>query len=64
MSEQIEMTVKMQVTEPQALALQAMFNHWNRLASWGSSRMIGFYADGDGDFNPKCVVSFSAPVHE
>jgi hypothetical protein len=36
------MTVKMQVTPAQALALQAMFKHWNRLASWGSSRMIGF----------------------
>ena len=41
----------MQVTTSQALALQAMFTHWNKLATWGGSRMIGFYVDGDG--NPK-----------
>lgn len=49
MAERLEMTVKMQVTPAQALALQAMFQHWNRLASWGSSRMIGFFVDGDED---------------
>ena len=64
MNERIEMTVKMQVTVPQALALQAMFKHWNRLAGWGSSRMIGFYVDGDGNFKPKCECSFSEPVPE
>ena len=60
--EKIEMTVKMQVTPAQALALQAMFRHWNRLASWGSSRMIGFYVDGDGNFKPECKVSYSEPM--
>jgi len=58
------MTVKMQVTVPQALALQAMFKHWNRLAGWGSSRMIGFFVDGDGNFKPKCECTFSANVPE
>lgn len=60
--ERMEMTVKLQVTVPQALALQAMFKHWNRLANMGSSRMVGFYVDGDGDFHPKCECSFSEPV--
>ena len=62
MAERLEMTVKMQVTPAQALALQAMFRHWNRLASWGSSRMIGFFVDGDGNFKPKCDMSFSEPL--
>lgn len=58
----LTMTVAMQVTPAQALALQAMFNHWNRLASMGSSRMIGFFVDGDGNFKPKCEVAFSRPL--
>lgn len=62
MSDRLEMTVKMQVTAPQALALQAMFKHWNQLASWGSSRMIGFYVDGDGNFKPHCEMAFSKPL--
>ena len=62
--ERIEMTVKMQVTPAQALTLQAMFNHWNRLAGWGSSRMIGFFVDGDGNFKPKCEIDFSETLPE
>ncbi|HMW85390.1 MAG TPA: hypothetical protein PLY42_11645 [Nitrospira sp.] len=62
MAERLEMTVKMQVTPAQALALQAMFQHWNRLASWGSSRMIGFFVDGDGNFKPRCDIAFSEPL--
>ena len=62
--ERLEMTVKMQVTPAQALTLQAMFKHWNLLAGWGSSRMIGFYVDGDGNFKPKCECSFSVPLPE
>ena len=64
MAERLEMTVKMQVTTAQALALQAMFKHWNRLAGQGSSRMIGFFADGDGNFKPKCEMVFSEPLPE
>jgi hypothetical protein len=60
----IKMTVSMNVTEPQALALQAMFKCWNSLASMGSSRMVGFYVDGDGNFKPKCEWSFSEPIPE
>ena len=64
MSDRIEMTVKMQVTPAQGLALQAMFNHWNKMASWGCSRYIGFYVDGDGNFHPKAEVEFNAPMHQ
>jgi len=64
MTERLEMTVTMQVTPAQALALQSMFKHWNRLAGWGSSRMISFYVDGDGNFKPKCKMTFSAAIPE
>lgn len=63
-NDRIKMTVEMEVTEPQALALQAMFKYWNYLASVGSSRFVGFYVDGDGNFKPKTKITFSEPVHE
>ena len=31
----------------------AMLNYMESLGSWGSSRTVSFYADGDGDFRPK-----------
>ena len=58
------MTVTMQVKPAQALALQTMFEHWNLLSNIGSSRMIGFFVDGDGDFHPKCEIEYSEPVPE
>lgn len=54
----------MDVDVAQALALQSMFQHWNFLGSVGSSRMIGFYVDGDGNFNPKAKCSFSERIPE
>lgn len=59
MTDRVEMTVSLQVTPAQGLALQAMFEHWNKLASWGSSRRIAFFVDGDGNFKPKAKVQFS-----
>jgi len=64
MNERIKMTVEMDVTVPQALALQAMFKHWNFLGNVGASRMIGFYVDGDGNFNPKSKCNFSESIPE
>jgi len=46
----------MDVTKAQALSLKSMFRYWNLLGSLGSSRHVAFYADGDGDFHPKCQV--------
>lgn len=63
-TERVKMTVEMDVTVPQGLALQAMFKQWNRLASMGSSRMVAFYVDGDGNFKPKCSTSFSEEMPE
>jgi hypothetical protein len=62
--ERLEMTIKLQVTEPQALAVQAMLKCWNSLGSMGSSRYVAFYVDGDGDFKPKATWEFSKPVAE
>lgn len=64
MPEKIEMIVKMQVTIPQALALKTMFEHWNKMASWGCSRRIAFYVDGDGNFKPKAEVILPSSVPE
>ncbi len=58
------MTIDMEVTIPQALALQAMFEHWNRLSSMGSSRYIAFFVDGDGNFHPRCKINFSDEIPE
>ena len=62
MSERIEMTVKMQVTIAQGLALKAMFEHWNKMSSWGCSRDISFHVDGDGNFHPKAEISFNGEI--
>lgn len=45
-------TIRANVTEAQALALEVMIGQWNSLSSMGSSRFVAFYADGDGNFHP------------
>lgn len=64
MTERVEMTVKMQVTKPQGLALKAMFEHWNKMSNWGCSRDISFHVDGDGNFHPKAEVTFDETMPE
>ena len=59
MSDKVKLTVTMEVTPP-----QAMFNYWNLLGGRGSSREVGFFVDGDGNFRPKCSVSTSEPIPE
>ena len=63
-SRKIEMTVTLNVTVPQALALQAMFDHWNSLSSMGSSRQVSFYVDGDGNFHTHAQCKFSEEIPE
>ena len=53
------MTVTMEVKESQALALKQFFECWNSLSSMGSSRMVSFFVDGDGDFKPNCQIQYS-----
>ncbi len=54
----------MSVTKAQAVTLRAMFDYWNQLASWGSSRKVAFYVDGDGNFHPKCRVVGAPEISE
>lgn len=63
-SKRIKMMVLMEVTIPQALALQSMFEYWNQLAGLGASREVAFYADGDGNFHPEAEYLFSEAVPE
>ena len=60
----MKMKVEMEVTIPQALALQAMFEYWNWLGGIGSSRNVAFYCDGDGNFQPHCKVSCDTEIPE
>ena len=60
----MKMKVEMDVTIPQALALQAMFEYWNQLSAMGGSRFAGFYVDGDGNFHPKCDITYDTPIPE
>ncbi len=58
----IKMTVTMDVTIPQALALQAMFEYWNGLGNAGATREVAFYTDGDGNFHPNAQFEFSEEI--
>ena len=62
MSDKIKMTIEVQVTKPQALALQAMFEYMTYLGAIGSSREVAFFADGDGGFRPNCEFVFSEDI--
>jgi hypothetical protein len=62
--DKLTFTVTMEVTQAQALALKAMFEYWNNLGSAGSSRIVGFYCDGDGNFQPKCTFKSSVELPE
>ncbi len=61
-NDRIKMTIEMQVTPAQGLTLQAMFEHWNLLSNIGSSRKVGFFVDGDGNFHPKCKIKFKGKI--
>ncbi len=62
MDKKIKMTVEMDVTISQGLALQAMFEMWNYLSSIGASKRISFFCDGDGNFHPKCKIIFDKQI--
>ncbi len=49
----VEFTVTCKMRErwvPQFLSMLALME---RLGSWGSSRTVAIYSDGDGDFRPR-----------
>src|SRR5271167_3682662 len=49
------------LTEAQALALEDLFALWNYMGSIGQSRWTAFFADGDGNFQPKITVDGRKP---
>lgn len=58
----LDMTIKLRVTEAQAMTLQAMFEYMSELGGVGASRYVAFFADGDGNFQPKAEFLYSKPV--
>lgn len=44
------------LTDAQAIALEDMFAEMVRLGNIGSSRLLAFFSDGDGNFRPKIKV--------
>jgi len=36
--------------------------YWNRLSAVGGSRRVAFYVDGDGNFHPRCKLSFKGNI--
>jgi hypothetical protein len=42
----------------------SMLKRMELMGSWGSSRILGFYADGDGDFRPKFDFSGIEGIEE
>lgn len=64
-TDRYKMTVTIDVTESQALAMQSMFEYMENLGNAGSSRKVAFYADGDGNFKPHPVITYDKPLaHE
>lgn len=56
------MDVRFHVDKEQAKALTAFFNYWTYLGGVGSSRVVGFNVDGDGNFQPNCQIMTSEPL--
>ena len=49
------------LSKPQKLAIIDMLACWKYLSGVGSSRMVSFYVDGDGDFHPVIKVDGEDP---
>lgn len=62
--DKVTMTVKFRTSPAQALALQAMFEYWNRMATIESSRVVGFFINGHDKLSPNCQISLSKEVPE
>lgn len=52
------------LTVPQALSLKAFFDYWEYLSAIGSSREVGFFVDGDGNFRSKPKVTCDQELPE
>jgi hypothetical protein len=52
------------VSQSDAIALIKMFKYAQYLGNIGSSRMCGFFADGDGSFHPKFSYEYPEKLLE
>lgn len=50
------LTVRMEVSEAEALALRAMFDYWRDCGRRHVSEHVSFYVDGACGFRPECVT--------
>lgn len=51
------------LTPPQREAVESLLATWQSLGSLGSSRWTAFYADGDGNFRPRCYINGHRAKH-
>lgn len=51
--EKVTFTITCTMKRRWAVQFLGMLAYMQQLGSWGSSRTVAFFADGDGDFRPK-----------
>lgn len=56
--DEVEFTVKCKMKYAQAVAFHSMLSTMESFGRNGQSRVVGFYADGDGAFQPKFESDF------
>jgi len=60
-SERKAVTITLELTPPQAAAIEDMLYQWNYMGGIGRSRWTAFYADGDGNFQPNARIDGRKP---
>ena len=53
MSKEVEVTIKAKMNERWVNDFLSMLKYMEHCGNMGHSAIVGFYADGDGDFRPK-----------
>jgi hypothetical protein len=61
-SKEITFTIKCKMRERWVPHFMSMLKYMEQLGGFGSSRTVGIYSDGDGDFRPKFNFSIEAEV--
>ena len=52
-NDKVQFTIRVDMQRRWVPYFLGMLKTMQRLGGWGSSRQLGFYSDGDGDFRPK-----------
>jgi len=52
------------LTRAQAFAIEDLLATWQQGGTLGCSRWTAFYADGDGNFRPACIVNGHVARHQ